>query len=263
MSDEILDPDAPSEADWLPVRAELRDVAVPAEAREAAIAAALGAFDELHTELVGVAAAAAAPTAADRPADVVSLQTRMGSRWSLWVGAAAAAVAVLAVGGVLINGRGGSSDDQVSIETASAVESAFSTDVAGLAEPVPAGGTDGQPEADNLDATKVEASTAQVAPTIGSIGAGAVAETAAPAVTSELMPTEVVADTAGLTDYVVRTSAAPPMIGLPDSPCRPDGSELIGVVTFQGVTAIVVRNADSSFSAIDIDGCAVLATVTP
>jgi hypothetical protein len=257
MSDEILDPDAPSDAEWLPVRAAMRDVAVPVEAREMAISAALAAFDELHGE-VPIAAAAAAAVAADRPADVVSLQTRMGSRWTRWVGSAAAAVAVLAVGGVVINGMGGSSNDQVSIEPTAAVESAFSTDTAKMAEAT-AGATEMAP----VPGTAAPLERTNTSPTIGSIGSGAEADTTTPQVVVAMAPTEEVASTDELTEYATRTAAAPPMANLPDSACSPTGSEIIGVVTFQGVTAIVVRNADSSYSAIGADTCAVLATVTP
>lgn len=257
MSDEILDPDAPSDAEWLPVRAAMRDVAVPAEAREIAISAALAAFDELHGE-VPVAAAAAAAVAADRPADVVSLQTKMGSRWTRWVGSAAAAVAVLAVGGVVINGMGGSSNDQVSIEPTAAVESAFSTDTAKMAEAT-AGATEMAP----VPGTAAPVEGTNTSPTIGSIESGAEADTTTPQVVVAMAPTEEVASTDELTEYATRTAAAPPMANLPDSTCNPTGSEIIGVVTFQGVTAIVVRNADSSYSAIGADTCAVLATVTP
>ncbi len=257
MSDEILDPDAPSDAEWLPVRAAMRDVAVPAEAREIAISAALAAFDELHGE-VPVAAAAAAAVAPDRPADVVSLQTRMGSRWTRWVGSAAAAVAVLAVGGVVINGLGGSSNDPVSIEPTAAVESAFSTDTAKMAEAT-AGATEMAP----VPGTAAPLEGTNTSPTIGSIDSGAEADTTTPQVVVAMAPTEEVASTDELTEYATRTAAAPPMANLPDSACSPTGSEIIGVVTFQGVTAIVVRNADSSYSAIGADTCAVLATVTP
>jgi hypothetical protein len=258
MSDEILDPDAPSDAEWLPVRAAMRDVAVPAEAREFAISAALAAFDELHGE-VPVAAAAAAAVAADRPADVVSLQTRMGSRWTRWVGSAAAAVAVLAVGGVVINGMGGSSNDQVSIEPTAAVESAFATDTAKMAEVTAENATEMAP----VPGTAAPLEGPNTSPTIGSIESGAEADTTIPQVVVAMAPTEEVASTDELTEYATRTAAAPPMANLPDSTCSLTGSEIIGVVTFQGVTAIVVRNADSSYSAIGADTCTVLATVTP
>jgi hypothetical protein len=58
MTDDIRDPDAPSDAVWLPIRASLRDVAVPADAREDAIAAALAEFDALQTTPAAAAAAA-------------------------------------------------------------------------------------------------------------------------------------------------------------------------------------------------------------
>ena len=44
MSDDLHDPDAPSDAEWLSIRASLRDVTVPEAAREQALAAALAAF---------------------------------------------------------------------------------------------------------------------------------------------------------------------------------------------------------------------------
>lgn len=265
MSDEILDPDALSDAEWLPVRATLRDIAVPAEARESAIGAALAAFDEIHgTMHVEVPAAAAAAAslpgvADDRGGNVVSLQTRMGSRWTRWVGSAAAAVAVLAVGGVVINGLGRSSNDQVSIDATTAVESALSTDTAKMSDAAGMNATDMEPTSGGVESggSPVPEST------ISSIDGGAIAETVPAQVVTAMAPTEAVADPDGLADYATRTAAAPPMAALPDSACRPDGAETIGVITFQGATAIVVRNPDSSYSAISADTCAVLATVTP
>jgi hypothetical protein len=262
MSDEILDPDAVSDAEWLPVRAALRDVVVPAEAREAALAAALAAFDQAPAELDDVAAAAAAAampaSAADRQGDVVSLQTRMGARWTRWVGTAAAAVAVLAVGGVVINGLGRSSNEQVSVEPAAAVESASATDSAKVIEPTEANATDMAPMAGSVEAVSEPDPTS----TISSIGGGgAVTESTPPEVVA-LAPTVAIADSAGLAAYATRAAAAPPMADIPYSACQPTGTDMLGVVSFQGITAIVVRNGDSSYSAIAADTCAVLATVT-
>ena len=257
MSDEILDPDAVSDAEWLPVRASLRDIVVPAEAREVAIAAALAAFDEDRIDVPIAAAAASLPTAAgDRQADVVLLQTRMGARWTRWAGTAAAAVAVLAVGGVVINGLGGSSGGQVSVEPATAAESTLSMSTA---KESGMNATDMAPMSGSLESVDE-----QVAPsTIGSIDGGAAPDSTQPEVVVALAPSVDVADEAGLTTYATRTAAAPPEVDLPDSPCRPTGADLLGVVSYQGVTAIVVRNEDSSYSAIAADTCAVLATVTP
>ena len=89
MSDDAFDPDDMTDADWPSVRAALRDVVVPADAREAAIAAALGEFDELRAT----------------PATVVSLASRRKRQYRM-LSYAAAAVAVLFVGGVMVrNGR--------------------------------------------------------------------------------------------------------------------------------------------------------------
>lgn len=261
MSDEILDPDAVSDAEWLPVRAALRDVAVPAEAREAALAAALAAFDGERTDVpIAAAAATALPAAAgDRRADVVSLQTRMGARWTRWVGTAAAAVAVLAVGGVVINGLGGPSGGQVSVEPATAAESTLSMSTGKEAGPIEANATDMAPMSGSAESVGEPAPTSTIS-TIG--GGGAVTEPTVPVVVA-LAPTVAIADSTDLAAYATRTAAAPPMADVPDSPCQLDGADTLGVVSYQGVTAIVVRNADSSYSAIAADTCAVLATVTP
>ena len=85
MSDDTLDPGAPSEAEWLPIRASLRDVAVPAKAREQALAAALGVFDELQATTLDTVTDAAEPP--------VSLATHRARRYR-WLTGAAAAVAV-------------------------------------------------------------------------------------------------------------------------------------------------------------------------
>lgn len=273
MNDDRFDPDAPSDETWRSVRASLRDVVVPVEAREAAIASALAAFDELHSDSstdheapVLVAAAVGGP---DVPP--ISLADRR-RRQQRWLGRAAAAVAVLAVGGVVVNGLRGSSDQEVSVEPASAMESsAKSTDSAsadgGSSNDATSGGStveSGSPEALAGATIAPMAAELETQPTIASIDVAAAPDvTAAPQGTEAPVPTESLADPAALADYAARTMAAPPMAGLPDSECVTAASTVIGVVSYQGTTAIVAIDPSGAYRAIALDTCAVLATVGP
>ena len=93
------------------LRAQLRDLEVPAGARESAMSAALAAFDLVH----------AAPATEPEPtsvqgAPVVSMAARRQRQYG-WLGAAAAAVVAILVVGVIA--RSGGEDHKTSLETPS------------------------------------------------------------------------------------------------------------------------------------------------
>jgi hypothetical protein len=85
----------------------------PAEAREAAIAAAMAAFDELPVEPPDTEQPAA-------PSNVTSLERRRQVRTMQAVTAAAAAAVVLVIGGFVIANRGGGDDESTAVEVQSA-----------------------------------------------------------------------------------------------------------------------------------------------
>lgn len=261
MNDDIRDPDAPSDDVWQPIRASLREVAVPADAREGAIAAALAEFDALRA--VPVAAAAAAVAAGD----IVSIDARRQRRYR-WLTGAAAAVVVLAVGGIVAGTIGRSSDDStnVAIEPASApaADAANSAD-AGQLEAVPkAAAETGVMTAtaetlapgggDTIAATESTAAAAATEstppPTIGSID-GAASPDNAPPVDSP--------------DQLAAFAADPPATtrAAPTTACLPPGVEVLGEVVYRQQQAIVVRAPTGQISAIDRLTCAVLITVDP
>ena len=107
------------------LRSELVDVAVPPTAREAAVAAALSAFDELQSP-------AEDDTVALAP--VISLNERRRRQYR-WLTGAAAAVAVLVVGAAVLNSGG---DDK---KTSSSVDAAAQTQKSQTATaPIPQAG---------------------------------------------------------------------------------------------------------------------------
>lgn len=260
MNDDIRDPDAPSDDVWQPIRASLREVAVPADAREGAIAAALAEFDALRA--VPVSAAAAAVPAGD----IVSLDARRQRRYR-WLTGAAAAVVVLAIGGIVASNIGRSNDDStnVAIEPASApaAESAESAD-AGQFEAAPKAAAEtgvmtataetmapgGGGTIAVTESTAAAATESTTSPTIGSID-GAANPTAAPPVDSP--------------DQLAAFAAAAPTTArlAPTTACLPAGAEVLGEVVYRQQQAIVVRAPTGQISAIDRLTCAVLITVDP
>lgn len=260
MNDDIRDPDAPSDDVWQPIRASLREVAVPTDAREGAIAAALAEFDALHA----VPAAAAAAAAAAVPAgDIVSLDARRQRRYR-WLAGAAAAVVVLAVGGIVAGNIGRSNDDStnVAIEPASAPaaesadagqfeaapKAAAETGVmTATAETMAPGGGDTIAVTESTAAAAAESTTP---PTIGSID-GAASPSAAPPVESP--------------DQLAAFAATAPATArlAPTTACLPPEVEVLGEVVYRQQQAIVVRAPTGQISAIDRLTCAVLITVDP
>lgn len=87
----IDEPTEPAQYDLL--RAALRDVSAPADARETAITAALAVFDEAHPVAADAESAPAVKAASPQLAEVVELHRRRW--WTVGVTAAAAAAMVL------------------------------------------------------------------------------------------------------------------------------------------------------------------------
>lgn len=268
MSDDTLDPGAPSEAEWLPLRASLRDVAVPAEAREQALAAALAAFDELHaTPLAG---AAAVP-----PAPPVSLAAHRERRYR-WLAGAAAAVAVLAVGGAVLRSLDTRSDD--GSDVAVATEATASANAATQSDPAAADSAAVAPEAKQAEATvtgvlTATADTLAAAPAETMTGVGANSPVPANAPVSTIGSIDGAADygTAPAIDspqalaaYAADVSATPTATrSIPAPACLPNDVEVLGTVVYRQQQAIVVRSADGAISALDSFSCAVIVTVQP
>lgn len=256
MNDDTRDPDAPSDDVWLPIRASLREVAVPADARERAVAAALAEFDALQA-VPAAAAAAAAPTG-----DVVSLVDRRQRRYR-WLTSAAAAIVVLAVGGLVASNVGRSTDDgtDVAVEPAAATtaDAAAQPETAAKADPdtgvlmataetmAPAAGN----QAAATESTAAAAESTAPLPTIGSID-GAAEYGNAPSVES---PEQLAAFAASVPTTARQTT--------PVSACLPPGVEVLGPVVYRQQQALVVRTPTGQLSAIDRLSCAVLVTVDP
>ena len=268
---------------WRDQRTALADVAVPAQAREDALVAAMAAFDLLRDEqhdeqhdadtASGIAAALA-----PAPGNVIRFERRRRT-YRLLTGVAAA-VGVLFVGALVAGGLGsmGGSDEET---TAIAPEAAAKTpppDAARVAddpatpmmesaEAAPMGGA--APAADTGDAAFSTVSPAATEAATEATEAPAAAETPAPENSADSISGAadlVVAITTpqALLDYANTQQPILPLPGLA-FPCVDEGDEAIGQVTYQGTPAVVVRDPRTSeVRALDLDGgCAVLATATP
>ena len=260
MSDDAFDPDDMNDADWPSVRASLRDVVVPADAREAAIAAALGEFDELRAT----------------PATVVSLASRRKRQYRM-LSYAAAAVAVLFVGGVIVrNGRSTStpamsaSEKSAAATASPAMASATESTVAGqVAAQTLSGATDtalSQSPSSAADATGTTSNGAPlvVVATIGAIPGPAEAGGTAVSATAvaEQVATPDINSPEALASYARTLAEAGPSLMQGDS-CPPTAATTLGTVNYRGHLAVVRRASDGTITAVDLASCAVLATTAP
>lgn len=274
---------------WRDQRTALADVAVPAQAREAALAAAMAAFDLLQAEhqtehqTEGAAAdavdgIAAAPTPA--PGNVIRFERRRRT-YRLLTGVAAA-VGVLFVGALVVGGlgsMGGSDEESTAIAPEAAAKSPLpdaarvaddpATPMMESAEAAPMGGAD--PTGEAGDAAFSTASPAATE------SAAASEVTEAPAATEAPAPENSADSISGAADLVVAittpqalldyANTQQPILPLPGLalPCVAEGDEAVGEVTYQGTPAVVVRDPQTGeVRALDLDaGCAVLATATP
>jgi len=270
--------------------AEMADIEVTATARESAIAAALAVFDELQATSADAAAATVAPVAPVAP--VLSLADRARRRWNprAVLGAAAAIVAVLAIGTVIAN-TGGSDDDSSTAGNESAATTAAlvtsqkdQTEIAAATE---------APDEDASGAAP--AAPIQPSQTIGEIPGAAdpisnpATADAAPADTqgadateapsaettgqstfaTSMPPAEPVADPPSLADYARRVEAereGGTATTVPTSSCAAPDDEVLGNVLYgpDEVFAIVIHDVGTDeVRAVAADTCQVLASVTP
>ncbi len=268
MSDDTFDPGAPSDAEWLPLRASLRDVTVPADAREQALAAALAAFDELQAAPLAAAATVEPP---------VSLAAHRERRYR-WLTGAAAAVAVLAVGGIVLRSLDTRSDDDSTV--AVATEATASANAATQSDKASAGGATIAPEAKQAEAAETGVLTATadtLAPATAETMTGVGATSPAP------VPADAPVSTIGSIDGAAEYGTAPevdspealvafaaavadtpsPTRSAPAAACLSGDVEILGTVVYRQQQAIVVRSASGAISALDVFSCAVIVTVQP
>ena len=257
MSDDAFDPDDMNDADWPSVRASLRDVVVPADAREAAIAAALGEFDELRAT----------------PTTVVSLASRRKRQYRM-LSYAAAAVAVLFVGGVIVrNGRSTSTPAMSASEKAAAtaspaMASAAESTVAGqgAAQSLSGAADTALPPVAEADAsgTTSNGTPQNAVATIGAIAGPAEAGGTAVSATAvaEQVATPDINSPEALASYARTLAEAGPSLMQGDS-CPPTAATTLGTVNYRGHLAVVRRASDGTITAVDLASCAVLATTAP
>ncbi|MEK7424691.1 MAG: hypothetical protein AAB131_12745 [Actinomycetota bacterium] len=232
-------------------RAALRQVEVPSDARERAVAAALAAFaaplDPAGNDPLAAAAASSATST------VVQFERRRRQHRLL---GAAAAVAVLLVGAAAFANLGGSDDQATSAGTASAPKIEGATDssegqVAATRMADPA-------LSDPAAAVEMEAPAATGAPaasetpaTIDSIGAPA--DQIAEQLDSEL-------------ELLAYAADREPLPGAPEGgiSCAGTDAAVLGEVVYVGRSAVVVRDpASGVVTAFDSATCEVIASVVP
>jgi hypothetical protein len=266
------------------VRDSITDVAVPAAARESAVAAALAAFDALAAE-------SAATPAVTPAANVVPLASRRRRQYRALVGAAAA-VAVIGIGAVALNSGGTDEESSaVTIAAESVVDGADSVvDEAPLESASGAGQTERAEESTAAEKTEGAPTAEDAADADAEAGDAASAEPPAASATTPLVilsPAEVTpairtaeellayADSAGAVvedapadteatnaaaadTQATDTQATETSAGVPGAPattvatvldpvtaCTAPDSEYVGTVVYQGTPAFVVRIIDT------------------
>jgi|CXWL01.1.fsa_nt_gi hypothetical protein len=228
-------------------RAALRQVEVPSDARERAVAAALAAFaaplDPAGNDPLAAAAASSATST------VVQFERRRRQHRLL---GAAAAVAVLLVGAAAFANLGGSDDQATSAGTASAPKVEGATDSSGatrMADPA---------LSDSATAVEMALPAATAAPaatetpaTIGSIGA----------------PVDQLAEQLDSESELLAYAAdREPLPGAPEGgiSCAGADAAVLGEVVYVGRSAVVVRDpASGVVTAFDSATCEVIASVVP
>lgn len=235
------------------IRTSMRAVAPPsAQARDAALAAALATFDGLGVEDVVAATApertgvaAGAPVAPPRP-NVVSIERRR--RWNQ-VLVAAAAVAIVGVAGVALAGMF-SGSDQDSASTGSVLAADANTESAGSSKVGVAGVEDGTVAAITSDPAAPPSSDISTQPTetIGSIDGGA-------------SPVPEYTEPAALRSLPEPTSRVAPTF---EFECPLESTqELVLEITWRGTPALVVRDTVTRLITVLDAQCTTLVTVQP
>jgi hypothetical protein len=277
------------------VRASVADVQVPPVAREAALAAALAAFDDLG-RADSTSSADGPPAARPLPA-VVTLESRRRRQYRALVGVAAAVV-VLGVGAVAVTNRGADDVNTAGTATTLAVDpespaasrenAPAGTDPSDAAAESAAGGNEAT-SADDASRTELPAPAAEspepliindpaqvipaiespeellayaAAPPFGPAADSAPADIPAPDTQArDTESTDAVSDAAAATSA---GTAAVPSSPDPASGCVTDDTEYVGPVLYQGTSSHVVRVvATGEVRALDSGDCRVLATGTP
>ncbi|MGD9999732.1 MAG: hypothetical protein AB7U39_22670 [Ilumatobacteraceae bacterium] len=229
-------------------RAEMIDVDVPATAREAGVAAALAAFDRMHSP-ADVAVA---------PSTVVAFGRRR--TWYRGVMAAAAAAIVVVAGVATFANLGGDSDDDATSAEIDGSQKTSATDADTMAAAATAA-----PMADGAD----DAATETEAPAERIDAAGGATETTA-ATSADATTVETIGEIPGpaIIDLAdedeLRKWAATTDVREGPSPCGDDDAEQVGTVSYQGRSVVVTRAPDSGeLFVYDLDGCSLVTTLAP
>jgi hypothetical protein len=239
------------------VRAALGDVPPASSAtREAAIAAALSAFDAQH------------PTAADlagADAGVVPLDRRRRTRWMEGI-AAAAAVALIVVGGFVIANR----DDDDESTTARELESGQTTRPAAAAADdtatSPAAAPAAAPTTAAVAALIAEDTSAEPeqadAPMVAVAPSTSVTANVTANVLSESTATRaVIADPAQLAEFVASLDRPPPALDAVLAACRAgdlDDNPDAAVMTDEGAADVVIATTADGPVAVELADCAIV-----
>lgn len=268
---------------WRGHQARLADrsaITAGAGASDAAVAAAMAAFDEIH-------APSAAPIAASAGATVIGIG-RVQRRHRLLMGAAAA-VSVLFVGAAVIGNGLGSNDDSnagvADVATKAAPDDVFAArsedvtlfgdesvgdaaDDVGITESAGSAGSAG----DSAESAVVpaESSTESMAPAAEdgteSTGAPPSAEPAPDPAARITGPAEVVVSLATpeqLLDFARSRSVQLPLPGF-EFPCVPAGVEALGLAEYQGLQVVVTRDpATGEVAAIELVSCDSVTSIRP
>jgi hypothetical protein len=274
-----------------PVRAALHEpVAVDDAGREAALAAALTAFDELGpseaTRPVSITTAAGT-VSSPRVDDLAAARARRNGRLAKWLGAAAAIVAV-GVAGVTIAGNRDNGDSNLAnfatpttaagaADTRAAAGSSEKSsadqqlDTATAAAPAPA---EAAPEAPATSIAAADTTAASAATTEAAGDAGGAEATAAPAAstapvntaspittTTVPLPPTTAAPVFETPDDLRAYAAAtpPPAEPITTSPCVEIGVVMSVDATYQGTPAVIyVDEQNNTIVAYDASTCDVL-----
>jgi hypothetical protein len=211
----------------------------PPAQRDAAIAQALAAFDELQVD---------APT----PPNVVPMSSRRRARWMQGLTAAAAAV-VLVLGGIVIANRGGGDDSADEVRQAGATST-------GVAAPLVTTATEREAADEPVAAAPTEVMAADVA-TMAAEATTAIAMdvAAAPAPAGE---PPLLRDDADLASFAASLDVAPPPLDDLVADCeagtRTDPPDAIFEDADGTVTEVAVASTADGYAAVSLDDCTIV-----
>jgi hypothetical protein len=233
--------------DLVAIRQAMPEVEVPAGAREAAIAAALDAFD---------AQAPAPAVATGVMADVVPMRARRA--WYRPIMAAAAAAVVVVAGvATLLAVRGGSGGDSDDVSMSSKARDSAATAPTAATE-----GTVGPLAASTVVPAAADATEMAASATTAASGAGSPESSAPPATIGSIGPggaTLDLTDESAVRQYAATATPVPdvaPRCGAPDA-------EQLGQVSYQGRAVMLTRDPSSGdLSLYAVDDCSLVTTIT-